>query len=114
MRHADPAAGPVGALAIAMIEATLGAQLMASPGGTEGVGAPGPPTGEATVRMPPIAGGTEDKGLPAPPAGPAPEALHGLGGPERSRGKAHVGGGIRHRGPAAYGPAGRNTPAGPA
>jgi hypothetical protein len=86
MRHVGPTAGPVGALAVAVIEAALRTLLMASPGGANAPRAPGPPTREATVGMPPIAGRTEDEGLPAPPAGPAPEALHGPMGPERSSG----------------------------
>jgi hypothetical protein len=106
MRHAGPAAGPVGALAIAMIEATLGALLMASPGGAKGAGAPGSPTWGTAVGMPPIAGGTEDEGLPAPPAGPAPEARHGLVGPERSRAKGHVDKSVRRHGQAGQDPVG--------
>ena len=106
MRHADPAAGPVGALAIAMIEPALRTLLMASPGGAQGAGTPGTPTWGATVSMPPIAGGTEDEGLPAPPAGPAPEALHGLVGPERSRAKGHVDKSVRRHGQAGQDPVG--------
>ena len=86
MRHADSAAGPVGTLAIAVIEPALRTLLMASPGGANGAGAPRAPTREATVGMPPIAGRTEDERLPAPPTGPAPEALHGPAGPEGSSG----------------------------
>ena len=113
MRHADSAAGPVGALAIAMIEATLGALLMAAPGGANGARASGPPAGEATVGLPPIAGGTEDEGLPAPPTGPAPEARHGPAGPAGSSGSGPVRRNAHHHGPATHGLARGDAPAGP-
>jgi len=82
MRHAGAAPSPVGPLPIAVIEAPLGALLMATPGGAETPRAPGAPTRQAAVGVAPITGATEDKGLPAPPAGPQAEDLHGPVGPE--------------------------------
>jgi len=49
MRHARRAPRPVGPLAIAVIEAALGALLVAPAGGTETAGAPFPATRRAAV-----------------------------------------------------------------
>jgi len=84
MRHARLAPGPVGPLAIAVIESAFRALLVAVSGGAERAGAACIPTGEATVRMAAITRRTEEEELPAPPAGPHPEDLHGPVGPERS------------------------------
>lgn len=82
MRHAGAAAGAVGPLVIAVVEAPLGALLMAAPGGAQTAGAAGVPTQEATVGVASIAGAAETEELLAPPAGPHPEDLHGPVGPE--------------------------------
>lgn len=87
MRHAGSAPGSVGALAIAMVEAPLGALLVAPTRGAETAGPPCPPTREAAVHVAAITRGTEEEGLPAEAAGPHQEDLHGPAGPEMSGGQ---------------------------
>ena len=82
MRHASAAAHAVGPLMIAVIEAPLGALLMAAPGGAQTADAAGVPTRQAAVDVASITGATEDEGLPAPLAGPQTKDLHGPVGPE--------------------------------
>jgi hypothetical protein len=82
MRHAGPAPNPIGPLAIAVIEAPLGALLVPLPGGAQTAGAPFAATREAAIDVAAITGGTEKEGLPAEAARPHQEDLHGPAGPE--------------------------------
>ncbi len=73
MRHAGSAPGPIGSLAIAMVEAALEALLVPLPGSPE---APDParlaaPRG--AVGVAPIARHADEEGPPAPAADPPPE-----------------------------------------
>jgi len=87
MRHAGLTPGPVSPLAIAMVEAPLGALLVAPAGRAETPGPAFPATREATVSVAPIARWTEKEGMPAEAAGPHQEDRHGPAGPERSGGQ---------------------------
>ncbi len=87
MRHAQSAPGPVGPLTIAMVEAPLGALLVAPAGGAETAGAAFPPTREAAIDVAAITGVAEEEGLPAQAARPHQEDLHGPAGPETSGGQ---------------------------
>ena len=87
MRHAPAAPRPIGPLAIPVIEAPLGALLVAPAGGAERPGAAFPPTREAAIDVAAITGGAEKEGLPAEAARPHQEDLHGPAGPERSGGQ---------------------------
>jgi hypothetical protein len=80
MRHAQPAPGPVDALPVAMVQATLGAGLMAAAGGPETLHAAGPAAGRAAVGVPPIAGPAEEERPLTPAAASHAENRHGRPG----------------------------------
>ena len=81
MRHAGSAPGPIGPLAIAMVEAPLGALLVALAGGANTPGAPFAATRRAAIDVAAITGETEEEGLPAEAARPHQEDRHGPAGP---------------------------------
>ena len=81
MRHAGSAPGPIDPLAIAMVEAPLGALLVALAGGANTPGAPFAATRRAAIDVAAITGETEEEGLPAEAARPHQEDRHGPAGP---------------------------------
>jgi hypothetical protein len=84
MRHAGPAAGAVGALVIPVIEAALGALLVAAPRRAETPDTARGSARRAAIGLTAITALADTEGLPAPAADPETEDLHGPTGPEIS------------------------------
>jgi len=84
MRHPRATAHPIGPLAIAMVEAALGALLVPVSGGAETPGAARVTTRETAVRVAAVAAATQEEGLVTEAAGPDPQDLHGPLGPAMS------------------------------